>query len=112
MWPRRPGSLTQAYLRPDSAPVLVGELAATLVLQLLQDAAVYGQAAVDLCEELVHVRVVGTQDAATDLCELSTREGADLAPTGKLLARGSRQAPSVVLNPEFCWLPAGLQLST
>lgn len=93
MWPRHPGSLTQAYLRPDSAPVLIGELAATLVLQLLQDAAVYGQAAVDLRKELVHVRVVGAQDAATDLCELSTREGADLALTRKLLAQVAGKRP-------------------
>lgn len=71
----RPRLLSEAYLRPDSLPVLVRELVAALVLQLLQNAAVYGQAVVDFCEELVYVRVVGAQDAVADLRELRTREG-------------------------------------
>lgn len=61
-----------AYLCLDLAPVLLGELAAPLPLQLPQDAAVDGQAVVDVCEELLEVRVVGAQQAPADLCELST----------------------------------------
>lgn len=64
--------LTSTYLHVDFLPGLVGELAAALLLQLLQDAAVHGQAVVDFCKELVYVRAEGTQDAVTDLCELRT----------------------------------------
>lgn len=77
----------------DFPPVLVCELTATLSLQLLQNAAVYGQAAVDFRKELFYVRVEGAQDAVTDLCELRTQElGASFMLTGPFLAEEEASA--------------------
>lgn len=60
-------------------PGLVCELAATLFLQLLQDAAVYDQAGVDFCKELFYVHVERAQDVVTDLCELRNEGGSSLS---------------------------------
>lgn len=74
--PRPPSKVApspwRAYLCLDLLPVVVREPAATLPIQLLQDAAVDGQAVVDLSEELVYVCVVGAEHAPADLCELET----------------------------------------
>lgn len=67
----RPQQAGRTYLGLDLAPLLFRELAATPLLQLLQDAAVDGQAAVHLAEERVDVSVVGAEQALADLCELS-----------------------------------------
>ena len=71
--PPTAGPAWNAYLGLDLAPLLFGELTATPLLQLLQDAAVDGQAAVHLGEELIDVCAVGAEQALADLCELSTR---------------------------------------
>lgn len=83
----RPGH--SAYLCLDVLPVVLAELAATLPVQLLQDAAVDGQAVVDLREKRVYVRVVGAQQALADLRELRT--GCQLARRARSL--GGREAP-------------------
>lgn len=104
------GSLPNAYLHVDFPPVLVCELTATLSLQLLQNAAVYGQAAVDFRKELFYVRVEGAQDAVTDLCELRTQElGASFMLTGPFLAEEEASA-SGVPTTSFSWLPSNLCL--
>ena len=67
-----PRSPSKAYLCLDFLPVVVGEPAAALLVQLLQDAAVDGQAVVDFCQELINVRAVGAQHTLADRCELRT----------------------------------------
>lgn len=88
LWPRRSRSPTSAHLHVDFVPGLVCERGAALFLQLLQDAAVDGQAAVDFCQELFDVRVEGAQDAVTDLCELRTRGRAEWPGPGPGSAGG------------------------
>lgn len=104
----RPGH--SAYLCLDVLPVVLAELAATLPVQLLQDAAVDGQAVVDLRQERVYVRVVGAQQALADLRELRT--GWPARPPSPILG-GGREAPpgvltAVLTNPPQVCLPITL----
>lgn len=103
---RRPGcraarACAEAHLRLDPPPVVVRERVAAPVPQLLQHAAVHGQAVVDLREELVYVRVVGAQQAVADLRELGTREG---ARGGQAEWRGSAKRP-LASRPPFSLTP-------
>lgn len=94
----------RAYLCLDLLPVVVHEPAATLPVQLLQDAAVDGQAVVNLSEKLVYVRVVGAEHALADLCELETGDWMAVAssrlPSGLCLWGNGHLAGCLTPCPE------------
>lgn len=88
-----------AYLALDLPPFLFCELMATLLLQLLKNSSVCGQAVVDLCKKLFDVRVVWAQHSVTDFWELrGTPEEANLSAECESVGVGWREAPSWVLT--------------